>query len=133
MLKLFLDKLPEEKMDVLVDSELGSVLHYFAAVDYAQGIRKLTSTPYEHPPELENCEGVTPLLVAIKSHSFVAMLQLLDLQCFVGSYNFDKNTIHFWSHSEDETVICDIIEVLRRVSMKYADKGKPMSSWKQLF
>jgi hypothetical protein len=78
MLDLLLDNLPPERFPAIVDAELGSVLHYFAAINYAEGIGKLASAPYHHPPDLPNERGHTPVLIGIQTKSFDAVRQLLD-------------------------------------------------------
>jgi hypothetical protein len=118
MLDLLMDKLQPEKINVVIDSELGSVLHYFAALDYAKGIYKLAREPYNHPWDVENREGEPPYLVAVKSRSFASLQQLLDLEANEGSFCCDLQT-----EDNDEASKCDIFDVLNRVSTKYKGKG----------
>jgi ankyrin repeat protein len=73
-----LANLQPDTFRVTLDSNLDSVLHYFAAINYARGIEKLASAPYNHPPDLTNKEGQTPVLIGIQCQSIEAVLQLLD-------------------------------------------------------
>lgn len=59
--------------------EYGGILHYFAAHNYAAGIKKLTREPHNLPPDKLNQEGYSPLLIAVKDQSLDAMVALLRL------------------------------------------------------
>jgi Ankyrin repeats (3 copies) len=78
ILDLFLAELPQDKCAVIDDSQVGSILHYFAAVNYVYGIRMLASAPFNHPPDMPNQSGHTPVMVGILTNSLDAVLQLLD-------------------------------------------------------
>jgi ankyrin repeat protein len=108
MLDLFMANLHElgTQLRVVVDSVVGSVLHYFAAIDYAKGIQQLASEPHNHPPDLRNDEGDTPLQVAIKSHSFAAVLQLLALGVDIEYPGWSALQIitQEWLNTDDEDI-----------------------------
>jgi hypothetical protein len=78
LLDQLLANLQPDRFCVTDDSNLGSVLHYFAAINYARGIEKLASAPYNHPPDMTNEMGQTPVLIGIQHQSMEAVLQLLD-------------------------------------------------------
>jgi ankyrin repeat protein len=126
MLDLLLANLPSVKVDIVVDSELGSILHYFAAMDYVKGIRQLAAAPYHHPPDIENQDGATPLLLAIRSNSFDAIKQLLELEVNVQrTYSKGQQTAlrliaQEWLESNDETTIHEIPIIVN----KLVEKGK---------
>jgi Ankyrin repeats (3 copies) len=77
ILDLFLDYLPPEPLRVVTDSRFGSVVHYFAAINYAAGIERVVAAPYGHPPDGLNAAGCSPLLVGLNNHCLDAVLQLL--------------------------------------------------------
>lgn len=77
LLDLFLDHLPSQRVDVVTDSFLGSVLHYFAAIDYVAGIEKLVGEPYFHPADELNKAEYSPLLIGLHNRSMGAVSQLL--------------------------------------------------------
>jgi hypothetical protein len=78
MLDQLMDKMPPRRVSALVDSEVGSILHYFAAIDYAIGIGVLTSASYGHPPDMPNKKGITPVQMAMQTRSHAALRLLLD-------------------------------------------------------
>jgi hypothetical protein len=126
MLDLLLAKLPLEKLSIIVDDDLGSVLHYLAAVDHLAGIRKLVGAPYNHPYDILNNRGDTPLLMGIQSYSWSAVFQLLDLDVDVNRrYGSRQQTaLQFitldWLATEDKAIKGD----LARVMAKLFDKGR---------
>jgi ankyrin repeat protein len=118
MLDLLMAQLPPEtQIDVVVKSELGSLLHYFAVVDYAAGIRWLVAAPNNHPPDLENKNGETPYALAVQSNSFAAILQLLDYDVKI---EYPSALQHFSSIWLTNNHTLDVA----RVIAKLVDKGR---------
>jgi ankyrin repeat protein len=119
MLDLLIANLPPDtEFSVTDDRVLSSVFHCFAAVDYAEGIKRLAAAPYYHPPDLESKDGKTPLWYAIMSQSHAAILQLLDLD--VEIQNQVQLISKKWLIPDDEAVKV----YLSRVIAKLVDKGK---------
>jgi ankyrin repeat protein len=79
ILDLFLKHLPRERIkDDVTDGQSRSLIHYFAIINYATGIKTLASAPFLHPPDLLDHEGKSPLLVALNMKSLNAVQQLLE-------------------------------------------------------
>jgi ankyrin repeat protein len=121
MLDLLVTNLPSA-IDVVVDSELGSLIHYFAAVDYAAGIRQLATVPYKYPPDLENKNGETPYSLAIKSNSFAAIHQLLDLDVKMDSPV--QTELRLFVRKWFSTDHVQAKEGIARIIVKFAHKGR---------
>jgi ankyrin repeat protein len=121
MLDLLMANLPPV-VDVVVDSELGSILHYFAAVDYAAGIRRLAASPYCHPPDLENRDGQSPYSLAVKSNSFAVILQLLELEVKMDSSVWTTLQLFLrkWLTNDNKK---EAKEDIARVIIKLVEKG----------
>ncbi len=78
LLDLFLENLPAEPMSVVADSHIGSVLHYFAAINYVKGIKKIVEAPFSYPADETNKEKLSPLLMGFRAGSLDAILELLE-------------------------------------------------------
>jgi ankyrin repeat protein len=122
MLDLLLANLSQEaQFSDIVDGDLGSVIHYFATVDYAAGISQLAAGPNKHLSELKNQHNETPLLLAIKSNSFATAHQLLAL-----NVDIDKDVLQLiakkWLRKKDEVTQGE----LTRIIEKLLDKGNVM-------
>ena len=77
ILDMFMKHLPSEQVCSINDSEHGSILHYFSAINYAAGIEKLTGAPYNLPLDELNGAGYSPLLIALNHHSLEAVEELV--------------------------------------------------------
>ena len=77
ILDMFMKHLPSEQVCSINDSEHGSILHYFSAINYAAGIEKLTGAPYNLPLDELNGAGSSPLLIALQRHSQEAVEELV--------------------------------------------------------
>ena len=77
ILDMFMKHLPSEQVCFANDSEFGSILHYFSAINYAAGIEKLTGAPYNLPLDELNGAGYSPLLIALNHHSLEAVEELV--------------------------------------------------------
>jgi ankyrin repeat protein len=123
MLDLLLAHMPPfyPELHNIVDGELGSVLHYFAALDYSAGINQLAIAPHYYPLNIKNLHGETPLLLAIKSNSFATAHQLLAL-----NVDIDKDVLQLvskkWLRKNDEVTQGEIT----RIIAKLLDKGNVM-------
>ena len=67
MLDMCMEQLPPEPVRIVIDSRFGSVLHYFAAINYVAGIEMITAAPYNHPPDVLNMSGYSPLLIGLNN------------------------------------------------------------------
>jgi ankyrin repeat protein len=108
----------EDHFSVIFNWGLGTVLHCFAAVDYATGIRHLAGAPYNHPSDLKNISGKTPLGLAMEMQSYTAILQLLDLD--VEIQHQVQLVWKKWFTPDDEVVKASLAGVI----VKLVDKGK---------
>ena len=86
ILDLLINYLPSEQVDFGSDLEYGSILHCFATINYAAGIRKLTGAPYNLPPDELNGAGYSPLLMALKHRSLEAVEALVEHNVDVTRY-----------------------------------------------
>ena len=77
ILDMFMKHLPSEQVCSINDSKYGSILHLFAAINYAAGIEKLTGAPYNLPLDELNGAGYSPLLIALNHHSLEAVEELV--------------------------------------------------------
>ena len=77
ILDMFMKHLPSEQVCSINDSKYGSILHLFAAINYAAGIEKLTGAPYNLPLDELNGAGYSPLLIALQHHSQEAVEELV--------------------------------------------------------
>ena len=77
ILDMFMKHLPSDQVCSINDSEYGSILHYFSAINYAAGIEKLTGAPYNLPLDELNGAGYSPLLIALNHHSLEAVEELV--------------------------------------------------------
>ena len=77
ILDMFMKHLPSEQVCSINDSKYGSILHLFAAINYAAGIEKLTGAPYNLPLDELNGAGYSPLLIALNHYSQEAVEELV--------------------------------------------------------
>ena len=86
ILDLLINYLPSEQVDFGSHLEYESILHSFATINYAAGIRKLTGAPYNLPPDELNGAGYSPLLMALKHRSLEAVEALVEHNVDVTRY-----------------------------------------------
>jgi hypothetical protein len=119
LLDLFLDNLPAEPVAVVIDSRFGSVLHYFAAINYVTGMERLTAAPYCHPPDVPNRAGYSPLLIGLNNRCLEAVSWLLDLDVDVERLDPAKKATPLQLLIKDVLRILDIhLEIVDKLLKK---------------
>ena len=83
LLSILLDCMKVQMLDnqmvsVIMDAQLGTALHYFAAINYADGIRIFAGQERKHPPDKLNAAGCSALVVGLKCRALKAVTALLE-------------------------------------------------------
>ena len=80
---ILLANLPQERLAIIDDHKNGTVLHCLAACDHFEGVKLILNEPFNHPPDIENSNGVTPLLMALNLRSLRSAKEILhfDVDC----------------------------------------------------
>ena len=72
-----LKHLKPKQMMIIDEGNYGSILHVLSGIDHYEGVKIITSSPFNHPVNILNSHGISPLLMALEARSLQSALELL--------------------------------------------------------
>ena len=76
-----------------ITTSSGTILHYFCAISYVEGVQTLLQEPFKCDPNVQNKNKFSPILIAAKENNFDIVNVLLEFQADPNSqYSLSKMT-----------------------------------------